>query len=233
MGGMISKSVDDINIGWVMRRKVTGKYRQIRQKDILPDQHLLVLRRGGPGELLLPGPRIPYSKYRPYYLLREFTSAILTAVFIPPQVDGKNALDEIYVATYTLETKFPLFIVAGDFNQANPKRALPKYHHYFSCPTRGLNIIDHCCTTIKDDYCSIPHPCLGSHHSAVFLLPAYKHKLKREDPSQKEIQRWSEAAGEHLWDCLESVDWTVYKNSAENLDTYANTDTDFINKCVE
>eukprot|EP00061_Rhincodon_typus_P012085 g37570.t1 len=36
-----------------------------------------------------------------------------------------------------------------------------------------------------------------------------------------------------LWGCLESVDWTIFKYSVENLDEYATTVTDFINKCVE
>eukprot|EP00061_Rhincodon_typus_P016415 g44617.t1 len=44
------------------------------------------------------------------------------AVYIPPHADVKNALDVIY--TNTRETKFPeaLFIVAGNFNQANLKQ---------------------------------------------------------------------------------------------------------------
>eukprot|EP00061_Rhincodon_typus_P018794 g48120.t1 len=61
----------------------------------------------------------------------------------------KSALDEIYAATKTLETKFPeaLFIGAGDFNQANLKQVMPKYHQHISCPTRGLKILDDCYTT--------------------------------------------------------------------------------------
>eukprot|EP00061_Rhincodon_typus_P005148 g24321.t1 len=103
-----------------------------------------------------------------------------------------------------------------------------------SCSTRGPNILDHCCTTIKDAYHSIPCPHVRkSDHNAVFLLPAYKQKLKREDPSQKEVLHWSEALEDDLRDCLDSVDWTVFKCSAENLDEYATTITDFISKCVE
>eukprot|EP00061_Rhincodon_typus_P009168 g32444.t1 len=65
-------------------------------------------------------------KCRPYYLPQEFTSAILIAVYIPPHVDVKNALDEIYTTTNTRETKFPedLFTVASNFNRANLKRVL-------------------------------------------------------------------------------------------------------------
>eukprot|EP00061_Rhincodon_typus_P005266 g24562.t1 len=60
-------------------------------------------------------------KCRTYYTPREFTSVILIAVYIPPHADVTNTQDVIHTATSTLETKFPeaLFIVAGDFNQAN------------------------------------------------------------------------------------------------------------------
>eukprot|EP00061_Rhincodon_typus_P006780 g27774.t1 len=78
------------------------------------------------------------------------------------------------------------------------------------------------------------HPYFGkSDHSPVFLLPAYKQKLKWEEPLQDETQCWSEAVEEHLWDCLESVDLTVFKYSAENLDEYPTTVMDFISKCME
>eukprot|EP00061_Rhincodon_typus_P017907 g46837.t1 len=106
------------------------------------------------------------------------------------RADVKNALDKIYTTTNTLETKFPkaLFIMADDFNQANLNRMLPKYHQHISCPTGGSNILHHCYTTSKDTYHSISRPHFGkSEHSAVFLLPAYKQKPKREDPSQKEL----------------------------------------------
>eukprot|EP00061_Rhincodon_typus_P013984 g40716.t1 len=97
-------------------------------------------------------------KCRHYYLPREFTSAIVIAVYVPPQADVKNALGKIYTTTNAPEMKFPetLFTVAGDFNQANLKRALPKYRQHISGPTRGPNILDHGYTTIKDAYRSIP-----------------------------------------------------------------------------
>eukprot|EP00061_Rhincodon_typus_P007808 g29868.t1 len=108
-------------------------------------------------------------KCRPYHLPLEFTSTILSAIYIPSHADVKNALDKIDTATNTLETKFPeaLFIAASNFNQANPK------------------------------------------------------------------QRWSETAEDHLRVCLESVDWTMLKCSAENLEEYATTVTYFIHKCGE
>eukprot|EP00061_Rhincodon_typus_P010480 g34801.t1 len=61
----------------------------------------------------------------------------------------------------------------------------------------------------------------------------FQQKLKRKDPSQKEVQCWSKAVEDRLWDCLESVDWTVFKYSAENLHGYPITVTDFISKHTE
>ncbi|XP_060703504.1 uncharacterized protein LOC132830055 [Hemiscyllium ocellatum] len=175
-------------------------------------------------------------KCRPYYLPREFTCAILTAVYIPPHAEVQSALHEIYTVTNRLSTKYPeaLFIIAGDFNQANLKSVLPKYHQHVSCPTKGPNILDHCYTNIKDAYRSIPRPHFGkSDRTAVYLLPAYKQKLKREDPVQKVVQCWSDGTDELLQDCFESVDWSIFKNSATSLNEYATTVTDFISKCVE
>eukprot|EP00061_Rhincodon_typus_P004691 g23198.t1 len=60
----------------------------------------------------------------------------------------------------------------------------------------------------------------------LFLLPAYKQKLKREDPSRK-------AYNAGLWDCMELVGWTIFKCSAENRDKYGTTVMDFISKSVE
>eukprot|EP00061_Rhincodon_typus_P008386 g30944.t1 len=159
-------------------------------------------------------------------------SAMLTAVYIPPHVDVKNAPDVIYTTTNTLETKFPevLFIVASDLNQANLKRALPKYHQHISCPTRGP---EH------------PGPLLHNRQRHLLLHPpSTLRKIRSQHcvpppSSQAEaemggpLMKRSEAVEDYFWDCLESVDWTVFKCSLENLDKYATTITDFISKCVE
>lgn len=54
---------------------------------------------------------------------RVFTSAILTAVYIHPNIDFKLALSEPCSATNSLETNNlePLVVEAGYFNQANIK----------------------------------------------------------------------------------------------------------------
>ncbi len=55
---------------------------------------------------------------RPYYLPREFTSVFVAAVYIPPDANSKNALQELYEVISSHMTKQPdgIFIVAGDFN---------------------------------------------------------------------------------------------------------------------
>eukprot|EP00061_Rhincodon_typus_P003725 g20816.t1 len=96
------------------------------------------------------------------------------------------------------------------------------------------NILDHCYTTVKDAYRSVLCPHFGkSDNSAVFLLPAYKQKPKRENLSQKVVQCWSESAEDHLRDCLELVDWTMFKCSVEHLDRYTTIVMDFISKWME
>eukprot|EP00061_Rhincodon_typus_P013788 g40379.t1 len=69
--------------------------------------------------------------------------------------------------------------------------------------------------------------------SQANLKKVYRQKLKQEDPSQKEIQYWSEAAEQCVRDYLGLVDWTVFKYSVENLDEYPTTVMVFISKCVE
>eukprot|EP00061_Rhincodon_typus_P008387 g30945.t1 len=90
----------------------------------------------------------------------------------------QKSLDVIYTTTKTPKAKFPeaLFIVASDFNHANLKRAMPKYHQYISCPTRGLNILDDCYTTIKDTYCSIPCSRFGKSDYSAMQRPTFFKK---------------------------------------------------------
>eukprot|EP00061_Rhincodon_typus_P015431 g43098.t1 len=143
----------------------------------------------------------------PYYLLYEFTSAILTAVYTPPHVEVKNAPDEVYNATNSLETEYPeaLFIIAGDFNKANLKNVLPKCHQHVSIPPEVQTSMP---LLYNHEGCLplLPHLHFGkSDHNTVSLLSAYKQKLKHEDPVQKAVQCWSEAMEGLLWDCLERL----------------------------
>ncbi len=80
---------------------------------------------------------------RPFYLPREFSSIVITSVYIPPQADTSLALPNLHDVLSGYNNKHPdaAFIIAGDFNKANLKKVLPNFHQHISCPTRGLNTL--------------------------------------------------------------------------------------------
>lgn len=63
---------------------------------------------------------------------------IITAVYILPQATSKLALSELYNNVSLQEASHPEAVfVAGDFNQANLLKNIPKYRQHVSCLTRG------------------------------------------------------------------------------------------------
>ncbi len=52
---------------------------------------------------------------RPFWLPREFTAIIITAVYIPPQVNTDQALSELYGNISDQETAHPdaAFVITG------------------------------------------------------------------------------------------------------------------------
>ncbi len=71
---------------------------------------------------------------RPFYLPREFSSNVVTAVYIPPQADTSLALSNLHDVLSSYINKHPdaAFIIAGDFNKANLKKVMPNFHHILS-----------------------------------------------------------------------------------------------------
>ena len=107
---------------------------------------------------------------RPHYLPRELSAVILTAVYKQPRTNATTALRQLSDTVTKFENDHPdaVSIVAGDFNHTNMKTVLPKYYQHVSCPTRGDKILDHCYSTIKNAYRSMPRPHYGrSDHSSV------------------------------------------------------------------
>ncbi|KAI4898535.1 hypothetical protein NFI96_016281, partial [Prochilodus magdalenae] len=68
---------------------------------------------------------------------REFSSIILTTVYIPPQADKSRALKALYETINRLENSHPeaVLIVVWDFNRANLIMVLPKYYQHINFPT--------------------------------------------------------------------------------------------------
>ncbi|KAF7700486.1 hypothetical protein HF521_003444 [Silurus meridionalis] len=83
-------------------------------------------------------------KCRPFYLPREFSAIVVTAVYIPPDANAKLAMEELHAAISKQQSTHPegAIIVAGDFNHSNLKSVLPKFHRNVSCSTRGDKTLD-------------------------------------------------------------------------------------------
>ncbi len=83
---------------------------------------------------------------------------ILVSVYIPPQAHVSSALQKLADLITDTEQQQPdsVLIILGDLNKANLSRELPKYRQHVTCPTRDSKILDHCYTTIKNAYHSIP-----------------------------------------------------------------------------
>ncbi len=155
---------------------------------------------------------------RPFWLPREFTAIIITAVYIPPQANTDQAIKELYKNISEQETTHPdaAFIFTGDFNKANFRTIAPKYFQHVTINTRGDRTLDHCYSPFRDAYKSLPRPPFGkSDHSSVLLLPAYRQKLKHEAPALRTIQCWSDQSDATLQDCFDHVDWDMFRAASD------------------
>ena len=158
----------------------------------------------------------------PFYLPNEFSSIILTAVI--------QLSDIVTQAEHSQPDSF--VIVTGDFNKANPKKEMPKFIQQVTCATRDGRTLDHCYTTIKSVYRSIPRAQLGrSDHAMVYLVPTYKQQLKCVKPTVKTVKQWSVNAMETLRGCFERTDWGVFKEAATDIHEYTDTVSDCITFC--
>lgn len=178
---------------------------------------------------------------RPFYLPREITLVSITAVYVPPSSNTKEAMSVLYRTISELQSAHPegCFIIAVDFNQANMKTVLPNFHQHVDCATRGMNTLDSAYTNMKNAFKAAPRPHLGSSdHLSVMLIPAYKPLLIREKPTVRQVRVWPEGAMEALQDCFECTEWDMFKKAATfsdhiNMDEYAMTVSAYINKCME
>ncbi len=88
----------------------------------------------------------------------EICLFILVSVYIPLHTNARSAVKKLADQITETEQKHPdsVLIILRHFNKANLSRELPKYRHHVTCPTRDSNILDHCYTTIKEAYRSVP-----------------------------------------------------------------------------
>ncbi len=173
---------------------------------------------------------------RPFYLPREFSSIVVTAVYIPPQADTSLALSKLHDELNGYVNKHPgaACIIAGDFNKANLKKVIPNFHQHISCPTRGLNTLDHCYTPLKNAYKAHSLPAFGkSDHVAIFLTPEYKQRIVHEPPVEREVTRWSSHSKAMLQASLDDVDWDMFRVSSSDVSEFTDVALSFVNTLTE
>ncbi|KAI5613979.1 gastrula zinc finger protein XlCGF28.1-like [Silurus asotus] len=175
-------------------------------------------------------------KCRPFYLPREFSSVIVSAVYIPPQADTDTAVWDLHETLTLHQTQHweAVLIVVGDFNSANLKRALPNFYQHITFPTRGERTLDHCYTTFKNSYKAQLRPPFGkSDHAAIFLMPVYKQRLKQEAPVQSKVARWTDQSVAALQDALDDADWDMYRRSSDDVNVFTEAVVGFIKKLTD
>ncbi len=173
---------------------------------------------------------------RPFYLPQEFSSIVITAVYIPPQADTSLALSNLHDVLSGYNKKHPdaAFFIAGDFNKANLKKVMPNFHQHISCRTRGLNTLDHCYTPLKNAYKVHSLPAFGkSDHAAIFLTPEYIQRIVQEPPVEREVTRWSSQSEAMLQASLDDVDWDMFRASSSDVSEFTDVALSFINTLTE
>ncbi len=162
-------------------------------------------------------------KCRPFFLPRELTVVIVTAVYIPPDANVSTALAILLDAINKQLRAHPngAHTIAGDFNQADLKTVFTHFFQHVKCPTRGDNTLDRVYTNIKHAYSAFPFPYLGqSDHLSLLLTSAYislrrrttplTNSLKSAKPVLRTIKRWTNETERVLQACSDLTDWTVF-----------------------
>ncbi len=116
---------------------------------------------------------------KPFYFPREFSSFSLVNVYIPPDTCVSAAMQQL----------------AKQITETEQQYLDSLYRQHITCPTRDSNILDHCYTTIKDRYHSLPQAALGlSDHCLVNLILTNRQKLKSAKPVLRTVKRWTNEA---------------------------------------
>uniref|UniRef100_A0A8C7YZR7 Reverse transcriptase domain-containing protein n=1 Tax=Oryzias sinensis TaxID=183150 RepID=A0A8C7YZR7_9TELE len=181
-------------------------------------------------------PDVEYVTVRcsPFYLPREFTVVMATAVYIPPDANANSALGLLHSTISSNQDKYPeaVHIIAGDFNHAELKSVFPMFHQHVKCATRGEKTLDKVYSNIKHGYRAIQLPHLGqSDHISLLLAPAYTPLRKRAPTKRKTIKTWPEGASHQLQDCFERTNWEIFDHP--DLEEHTATVLCYINHCTD
>ncbi|XP_024121111.1 uncharacterized protein LOC112142095 [Oryzias melastigma] len=173
-------------------------------------------------------------KCRPFYLPREFTAVMVTAVYIPPDANANSAMEILHARISNQQSQYPdaVQIIAGDFNHADLKTSLPKFYQHVKCATRGNNTLDKVYSNVKMGYRARPQPHLGlSDHLSLLLIPAYVPVRKTAPILTRTVPTWPDDASQRLQDCFERTDWEVFEH--QDLENFTDSVLCYIKNCVE
>ena len=112
---------------------------------------------------------------RPFYLPREFSSVIITAVYIPLQANTTLAFNELCVAIDRQESTHleAALLVGGGFNAGRLKTILPHFYQHVSCANRGIKSPEHFYSSHRNAYKALPRLPFGKsdydHSPAIYL----------------------------------------------------------------
>ncbi len=111
---------------------------------------------------------------------------------------------------------------------------MPNFHQHISCPTRGLNTLDHCYTQLKNAYKAHSLPAFGkSDHATIFLTPEYKQRIVQDPPVEREVTRWSSHSEATLQADLDDVDWDMFRASSSDVSEFTEVALSFVNTLTE
>ena len=146
---------------------------------LLHGEQSVVLRCGDHFFGLFSGPGAPHDQMPTLYIPREFTSAVITAVYIPPHADTNQALDELLaVIDRRLRLLWPVILTTprwgkscrDTINTSAVLRVVRTHSTMFTLPSR-MHIRP-----------SLAPPFGKSDHVSVLMLPSFRQKLKHAIP---------------------------------------------------
>ncbi|XP_013882724.1 uncharacterized protein LOC106531401, partial [Austrofundulus limnaeus] len=159
---------------------------------------------------------------------------MITAVYIPPDANAKTAIALLHGSSGHLQSIYPdaVHIIAGDFNHADLKTALPKFHQHVKCATRKANNLDKVYSNISQGYRARPLPHLGqSDHLSLHLISAYTPHRKTVPTITKTIKSWPKDAAEQLQDCFDRTNWDVSEH--QDLEVFTDSVLCYIKNCID
>lgn len=172
-------------------------------------------------------------KCRPFYLPREFTTVVLTAVYIAPTANACRAMSSMHENINAKLSRYPeaARIIAGDFTHTDVRAALPKSHQHIECAIRGESTLDKVYTNIRRAYevKTLAH-LGGSDHVSLLLTPVYTPLRKQGQIQTRMVTVWPEGASQQLQDCFQETDWNMFDH--QDLETYTSMVLDYIRFCT-